>query len=166
MEHFVLLNFLTHSKMFNWCLVLVKLREYQNLQAFLFNCKNSTTGGYIQSTLSILLKIEHIEIKKKVIQLFVFSVTRKWSLKIVLWESYEAGLKIFSSFFFLKTLFKFTRWKFNFVRCLYCSNLFMVWAFNLDNLSLLGEELFLLSQIEFPFQGIDESRKNISTAHT
>lgn len=99
MEHFVLLNFLTHSKMFNWCLVLVKLREYQNLQAFLFNCKNSTTGGYIQSTLSILLKIEHIEIKKKVIQLFVFSVTRKWSLKIVLWESYEAGLKIFSSFF-------------------------------------------------------------------
>lgn len=60
MEHFVWLNFLD---VFSLCLVKVKWHEYQNLQDFLFPCKNSTICGYIQSTLSISLKIGHVEIK-------------------------------------------------------------------------------------------------------
>lgn len=55
----------TFKDVFSLYLVSVKLHEYQNLQAFLFPCKNNTISGYIQSTLSISLKIECTEIKKK-----------------------------------------------------------------------------------------------------
>lgn len=60
----------------------LKRHEYQNLQTFLFPCKNNTISGYIQTTLSISLKVGHVEIKKVI--MIVFSITWEWTLKTLL----------------------------------------------------------------------------------
>lgn len=78
-------------------LYLISVHEYQNLQAFLFPSKNNTSRDYIQGTVSISLKTEHVEIKKKSLGL-CFLLPGSGPSKQYGKESYEAGLKIL--FFF------------------------------------------------------------------
>lgn len=66
-ERLAWFNFLTVKDVFSLYLVSIKLREYQNLQDFLCPRKNNNISGYIQSTLSISLKIEPIEMKENMI---------------------------------------------------------------------------------------------------
>lgn len=80
------------KNVFSLYLISVKVHEYQNFQAFLFPI-NNTSNDYIQSTVSISLKIEPVEIKKKPLGL-CFSLPGSGPSKQYGKDSYEAGLKI------------------------------------------------------------------------
>lgn len=79
--------------MFSLYLISVKVYEYQNLQAFLFPSKNNTSSDYTQSTVSISLKTEPVEIKKKSLG-WCFALPGSGPSKQYGKESYEAGLQM------------------------------------------------------------------------